>query len=295
MESEWDWNNVVSCCRRYYSYCTLLDFDNNNSKDTHSKTRYDIKKGKIHPITGHEGPEGEQICSFTLSLTSVLGRDGWLAPRSAASPRRKKPGTHFTGGWLGPRNCLDGCGRSRPQQDCNPGPSSPQQATIPTELSITGDNVTIIKYSSQRMLGNIVMWLQYINSIQQTGCYGDWREVCKVKFNTKLCLLRDIMQIYGQAEEAKDRNQILCFVNNVTIIKYSSQRMLGKIVMCLLYINSIQQTGCYGDWRAVCKMKFNTKLCLIRNIIQIYGQAEEAKDRNQILCFVNNVMNSQVP
>jgi hypothetical protein len=28
--------------------------------------------GKLHPITGHEGPEGEQRYSSTLSLTLVL-------------------------------------------------------------------------------------------------------------------------------------------------------------------------------------------------------------------------------
>jgi len=29
--------------------------------------------------------------------------------------------------------------------------------------------------------------------------------------------------------------------------------------------------------------------------MQIYGQVEEAKDRIQRLCFVNNVMNYRVP
>ena len=35
-------------------------------------------KGKDHPRTGHEGPEGEQMYSSTLSLTSALdgGVDG---------------------------------------------------------------------------------------------------------------------------------------------------------------------------------------------------------------------------
>ena len=28
-------------------------------------------KGKVHPRTGHEGPEGEQMYSYTLSLTSA--------------------------------------------------------------------------------------------------------------------------------------------------------------------------------------------------------------------------------
>jgi hypothetical protein len=38
------------------------------------------KKGKGHPRTGHEGPEGEQSYSSTLSLTSALDVV-WLTPR----------------------------------------------------------------------------------------------------------------------------------------------------------------------------------------------------------------------
>jgi hypothetical protein len=47
-------------------------------------------KGKAHPITGHEGPEGEQRYSSTLSLTSSLDGDGWSAPR----PGRFTPGNY---------------------------------------------------------------------------------------------------------------------------------------------------------------------------------------------------------
>jgi hypothetical protein len=34
-------------------------------------------KRKVRPITGHEGPEGEQRYSFTLFLTSALDGLGW--------------------------------------------------------------------------------------------------------------------------------------------------------------------------------------------------------------------------
>jgi hypothetical protein len=34
-------------------------------------------KGKVHPKTGHEGPEKEKKYSPTLSLISVLDGDGW--------------------------------------------------------------------------------------------------------------------------------------------------------------------------------------------------------------------------
>ena len=38
-------------------------------------------KGKGHPITDSEGPEGEQRYSSTLSLISALDKGGWSAPR----------------------------------------------------------------------------------------------------------------------------------------------------------------------------------------------------------------------
>ena len=47
-------------------------------------------KGKVHPITGHEGPEGEQMYSSTLPSTSVLDGGRWSAPR----PGRFTPGKH---------------------------------------------------------------------------------------------------------------------------------------------------------------------------------------------------------
>jgi hypothetical protein len=38
-----------------------------------------------------------------------------------ALPPGKRPGTHFIGGWVGPRAGLDGCGKSRPYRDSIPG------------------------------------------------------------------------------------------------------------------------------------------------------------------------------
>ena len=57
-----------------------------------------ILKGKVHPRTGHEGPEGEYRYSSTLLLTLALD---W-------------GGTHCIGGWVGPRAGVDRCGKSRP-------------------------------------------------------------------------------------------------------------------------------------------------------------------------------------
>ena len=49
--------------------------------------RYEKGKDKVHPTTGHEGPEVEQRYSSTLSLTSALDGSG-----STPRPGRFTPG-----------------------------------------------------------------------------------------------------------------------------------------------------------------------------------------------------------
>jgi len=68
-------------------------------------------KGKFHPITDHEGPEGEQTYDFTLSVASALDVQSH-AP--AALRREKRNGTPCTGGWVDLRARQDRCGKSRP-------------------------------------------------------------------------------------------------------------------------------------------------------------------------------------
>ena len=53
-------------------------------------------------------------------------------PRPHFTPQ-ERPGTHFTGGWVGPRACLEGQKISS-SPGFDPGPSSPQSVAIPTEL-----------------------------------------------------------------------------------------------------------------------------------------------------------------
>ena len=53
----------------------------------------------------------------------------------AALPPGKRPGTRCVGCWVGPRTGLDECGKSRPQRDSIPGPSSPWRVAIQTEQS----------------------------------------------------------------------------------------------------------------------------------------------------------------
>ena len=82
--------------------------------------KYGKGKGKGHPITGHEGPEGEQIYSSTLPSTSALN-ERWVV---STTPRplypQERPGTCCTGGRVGRRAGLDGCGKSRPAPGFDP-------------------------------------------------------------------------------------------------------------------------------------------------------------------------------
>ena len=50
-----------------------------------------IGKGEGLPITGHEGPEGEQSYSCIPSLTSALDGGGWSTPRPDRFTPRKDP------------------------------------------------------------------------------------------------------------------------------------------------------------------------------------------------------------
>ena len=78
-------------------------------------------------------------------MTSTLGW-GWVV---STTPRplypREIPGTHCTGGWVGPRAGLDGWGKSSLHRDSIPGPSSPQRVAIPTEIFRPGGK-RIFKY-----------------------------------------------------------------------------------------------------------------------------------------------------
>jgi len=63
-----------------------------------------MQKGKFHPRTGHEGPEGEQRYSSTLSSTLALdGGVGGHRHTPAALHPGKRPGTLCTGSWVAPR------------------------------------------------------------------------------------------------------------------------------------------------------------------------------------------------
>jgi hypothetical protein len=73
----------------------------------------------------HEGVLGEWSYSSTHSLTSALdGSEWWASYTGRFTPRVKAPGTHWIGGWVGPRAVLDTVVKrkiSSPHRELNPG------------------------------------------------------------------------------------------------------------------------------------------------------------------------------
>ena len=59
-----------------------------------SKRTYGVQRYKFHPITCHEGTEGEQKYSPSLHLTSALDGSRWLTPRLSRFIPGKGPGIH---------------------------------------------------------------------------------------------------------------------------------------------------------------------------------------------------------
>ena len=69
------------------------------------------QKDKFNPRTGHEGREGEQRYSSTLSLTLWLDGGGWSTPCSGLANLQpgKGHGTLRRRGCMGPRASFDEC------------------------------------------------------------------------------------------------------------------------------------------------------------------------------------------
>jgi hypothetical protein len=99
-----------------------------------SSDKTPIKKGKVHPKTGHEGPDGEQRYISILSLTSALELGGWSTPRSGRSTSGKE--TRYLLYWrLGGPQCRSGwVWKIPPHWNSVSGQSNPKRVTIPTEL-----------------------------------------------------------------------------------------------------------------------------------------------------------------
>jgi hypothetical protein len=72
----------------------------------------------------HDGELGEWRYSSTHSLTSTLDRGEWSASRSGrCTPKERASGTHWIGGWVGPRAVLDAVVKRKipsPRRKSNP-------------------------------------------------------------------------------------------------------------------------------------------------------------------------------
>jgi hypothetical protein len=87
-------------------------------------TQRGSKKSKVHPITGLVVYRGSQ--GIALLILNLGTRRGWVV---STTPwllyPQKRPGTHCTERWVGPRAGLDVYEKSRPHRDSIPRPSSP--------------------------------------------------------------------------------------------------------------------------------------------------------------------------
>jgi len=73
-------------------------------------------------LTAHKGSRG--IALPFHDHGSIKGVRGQRHAPATLYPQ-ERPGTHCTGGWVGPRAGLDRCGKSHPHRDLIPIPSSP--------------------------------------------------------------------------------------------------------------------------------------------------------------------------
>jgi hypothetical protein len=108
----------------------------------------------------HEGVLGEWRYSSTHSLTSAVDGGEWsaLCP-GRFTPKERPPGTHWLGGWVGPRAGLDTVSRRKfpsPRQDSNPDPPIVQSVVsrytdwaIPALLSSGQDHLYPFKMRAE--------------------------------------------------------------------------------------------------------------------------------------------------
>jgi hypothetical protein len=82
-------------------------------------------KGKAVPLHAMDALWGERSYNSYSFSTSALDGDEWSASRHgrAFTPGERTPGTHCTGGWVGPRAGLDTEVRGKilcPRRESNP-------------------------------------------------------------------------------------------------------------------------------------------------------------------------------
>jgi hypothetical protein len=104
--------------KRFWTWiCSLLQVESGNGENIQAGSLekfVSVYKGKGSPVTGSGGPIGWVEVQLKSFLTSALEGGLWSASRPGRLYLRQRPGTHCTGGWVGPGDGLDRCGKSRP-------------------------------------------------------------------------------------------------------------------------------------------------------------------------------------
>ena len=146
---------------------------------TYKPQRYrHIKRTKVHPRTGNEGPEGKQRYSSSISTSALDMGGGWsnAKPRPLYPPW-KKHGTHCTEGWMGPKAGLDGCGRSRLPRDSIPGPVQ-TVASRHTDWAIPGPRrfnwSPVLFWVFVRFCKQVLKWCPKRNVTQDLSSLQRW-------------------------------------------------------------------------------------------------------------------------
>ena len=81
------------------------------------KVKFTLEKAK----KAQRGSRGIALLFFNFGPR----RGGWSTPRHGRFTPGKDLVPHCTGGWVGLRAALDGCGKFRPHRDSIPGPCIP--------------------------------------------------------------------------------------------------------------------------------------------------------------------------
>jgi hypothetical protein len=101
-------------------------------------------------------------------------------------------GTHWTGGWVGPRAGLDWCGRPRFHRDSISGPPRPQRVAIPTVgVPYLVDFVLRYAWETQGNVSNF----SYIQPHWSTIKFASLRHMPLIKF-------------YKQADSKRNKPQV---------------------------------------------------------------------------------------
>jgi hypothetical protein len=127
---------------------------------------------------------GSRRLAVLCASTSALDWGGGVGQRHA--PAALLPvqthGIHCIGGWVGPRVGLNGCGKSRPHRDSNPGPPRSQRVAIRTELSRpTSINLIFFCNRLQHLswLYRVICFAVHNKNVWYERCYATIQEGVK--------------------------------------------------------------------------------------------------------------------